>query len=180
MRTKAMAVAVAAGMSLSTFAVAPSASAAPAAPAQQAGPRCDPHNVAKITAKKKFKKVNETDVLYNSTRDTITRKVHFERTTKLKYSVSGGIELSLNAFVFGEVKAKVNTGLDRESTVKKGYADTVKIRKGYKLTASQGWEMQQAKGYVYHIYSNCQDRTLGYFTLNAPWKTFVSYSTKKL
>ncbi|TYB48528.1 hypothetical protein [Actinomadura chibensis] len=179
-----MAAVTAAGMSLSAFAVAvPSASAAPsahAAPALRSSPRCDPHDVAKVVTKRKYTKVNETDVIVNRSRSTVTRKVHFERTTTLSSSVSGGIGPNFKDFIFREVKAKVNAGIDRTSTVKKGYGRTVKIRKGYKMTAAQGWRMQQAKGYVYHVYSNCRTRTVGYYTLNAPWQTFVTYTTTRL
>ncbi|RFS82838.1 hypothetical protein D0T12_25800 [Actinomadura spongiicola] len=152
----------------------------PAASAAAAGPHCDPHNVAKIQSKKTYRKVSETVTLYNRTKDTVKREVKFEETRKTKWSVSGGVEGSLKAWIFAEIKVHVNAGLDKESTVTRGYKDTIKIRPRYKLTAQQGWEMQQAKGYVYHVYSNCKTQNRGGFTLNAPYNKYVSYKTTKL
>ncbi|GAA4242247.1 hypothetical protein GCM10022254_74610 [Actinomadura meridiana] len=40
--------------------------------------------------------------------------------------------------------------------------------------------MQQAKGYVYHVYSNCETQSRGSFDLKAPYNKFVSYKTAKI
>lgn len=145
-----------------------------------AGPKCTPVNKIKYTEKKKYSKVNERDVLVNRTKDTITRQAHFEKTSTTTWKISGGVEATFSAWIFAEVKAHVNAGVDKSHTIRSGYSDTVKVRAGHKLTATRGWRIQQARGYVYHVYSNCQTQSRGGFNFTAPYTEYVSYKTTKL
>ncbi|MFD0688832.1 hypothetical protein [Actinomadura fibrosa] len=145
-----------------------------------AAPHCDPANKVKVVSKTTKQKISERDVISNRTRDTITRQVHFEKTETLKWHVSGGVELTFKALIFSEVKAHVNAGIERDYTVKKGYADTVKVRKGYKMTATRGWRQQFVTGIVQHTYSNCKVESRGGFKFDAPYTEYVTYKTSKL
>ncbi|TDD81110.1 hypothetical protein [Actinomadura rubrisoli] len=175
---------VAAAVGIGSLAAVPFATSSShgsaAAPVKAASPYCEPVNKAKVTSKSTTKKISERDVIYNRTRDVITRQVHFEKTESTTWKVSGGVEATFKALIFSEIKAHVNAGVDKTYTVRKGYADTVKVRKGYKMTATRGWRLQQASGYVYHVYSNCKTQTKGGFNFKAPYTEYVEYKAAKL
>ncbi|GAB2827547.1 hypothetical protein GCM10022221_27230 [Actinocorallia aurea] len=40
--------------------------------------------------------------------------------------------------------------------------------------------MQEAKGYVYRVYSNCETKKVKYFTLRGSWSDYTKYVTRKI
>lgn len=141
---------------------------------------CPPGWASKFDAHNTYKKKLETDVLYNNSEDTITRKVRFEKTATSKWSVSAELSAELKAGIFASVKAKINAGVDKTNTIKASIEDTVKIRARRKLTSTRGWRKQKVTGHMVYTYSNCTTKNGSSFTFTSPYTKYIDYKTTKL
>ena len=141
---------------------------------------CDVTNTNELTNIKNDYVVEVNEVLQNGSNTTVGHDVKVSKSYTIKYSLSVEVEATFKAWIFSEVKAKVNGGVEKtySTSVEESVHVNVKPHKQYTVKYSIAREkVHYAK---IHVDKQCKETTSISGTAAAPYEALWNITQKNL